>query len=76
MTDSALKLALRLLKNGIRFRFQHIAGKPDRPQALSPEVTHDGIARCIMCNLWKIPDKIPNLSIPEWRELLNSCISI
>jgi MoaA/NifB/PqqE/SkfB family radical SAM enzyme len=72
MTDSALKLALRLLKNGIRFRFQHFTGKPGMPQALSLEVTHDCIARCIMCNIWKIPDKVPNLSIPEWRELLSS----
>ena len=72
MTDSALRLALRLLKNGVRYRFQHIAGKPGMPQALSLEVTHDCIARCIMCNIWKIPDTVPNLSIPEWRELLSS----
>jgi MoaA/NifB/PqqE/SkfB family radical SAM enzyme len=72
MTDSELKFVLRLFKNGIRFRFQHLTGKPGMPQALSLEVTHDCIARCIMCNIWKIPDQVPNLSIPQWRGLLSS----
>lgn len=72
MTDSALKLALRLLKNGIRFRFQHIAGKPGRPQALSLEVTHNCVARCVMCNIWKIPADVPNLHVRQWIELLSS----
>lgn len=35
VADSALKLAWRKLKNGIRFRFQHFAGKPRMPQAFS-----------------------------------------
>jgi MoaA/NifB/PqqE/SkfB family radical SAM enzyme len=72
MTESALKLALRLLKNGFRFRCQHLAGKPGRPQAISLEVTHDCVARCIMCNIWKIPDEVPNLTVPQWIELLSS----
>ena len=72
MTESALKLALRLLKNGIRFRCQHIAGKPGRPQAISLEVTHDCVARCMMCNIWKIPGEVPNLTVPQWIELLSS----
>ena len=72
MTDSAMKLALRLLKNGIRFRYRHAAGKPGRPQALSLEVTHDCVARCVMCNIWKIPRDVPNLSVPQWIELLSS----
>jgi len=72
MTDSALKFALRLFKNGIRFRYQHVSGKTGMPQALSLEVTHDCIARCIMCNIWKIPGQVPNLSVPEWRGLLSS----
>ena len=72
MAHSALKLALRLLKNGIRFRGQQVAGKPGRPQALSLEVTHACIARCIMCNIWKIPADVPNLPVPQWIELLSS----
>ena len=72
MTNSAFKLALRLLKNGIRFRCQRVVGKPGRPQALSLEFTHDCVARCIMCNIWKIPGDVPNLSVPEWIDLLSS----
>ena len=72
MTDSAFKLALRLLKNGIRFQWQQIWGKPGTPQALSLEVTHDCVARCVMCNIWKIPRDVPNLAISQWLELLSS----
>ena len=72
MTNSALILALRLLKNGIRFRCQHLAGKPGRPQALSLEVTHNCVAHCVMCNIWKIPADVPNLPVPEWIKLLSS----
>ncbi len=67
MTDSVFKLALRLLKNGIRFRWQHIWGKPGTPQALSLEITHDCVARCVMCNIWKIPREVPNLAISQCR---------
>ena len=72
MAHSALMLALRLLKNGTRFRWQHIWGKPGTPQALSLEVTHDCVARCVMCNIWKIPRDVPNLAISQWLELLSS----
>lgn len=72
MTNSALKLALRLLMNGIRFRCQRRTGKPGRPQALSLEVTHDCVARCVMCNIWKIPASVPNLPVAQWIELLSS----
>ena len=72
MIPYALKLALRLLKNGIQFRYRHAVGKPGRPQALSLEVTHDCVARCVMCNIWKIPADVPNLPVPQWIELLSS----
>ena len=72
MTDSALKLALRLLKNGIRFRWQHITGKTGKPQALSLEITHECVARCVMCNIWKIPPDVPDLGVPQWIGLLSS----
>ncbi len=71
-SQSALILALRLLKNGIRFRYQHLVGKPGRPQALTLEVTHDCVARCVMCNIWKIPPDVPNLTVAQWMELLSS----
>ena len=72
MADSALTLALRLLKNGIRFRWQRIAGKTGKPQALSLEITHECVARCVMCNIWKIPPDVSDLSVTQWIGLLSS----
>ncbi len=74
MAQSALKLASHLLKNGIQFRWRQAVGKPGRPQALSLEVTHDCVARCIMCNIWKIPADVPNLPVLQWIELLSSAL--
>lgn len=70
-TDIA-KLIARLLFNGIRFRFLHMTGRPGRPQAVSIEITHDCIARCVMCNIWKIPARVPNLPVIDWLALLAS----
>lgn len=72
MADSILTLAGRLLKNGLRFHYLKRTGKPGRPQAISLEITHDCIAQCIMCNIWKIPRDVPNLPIEDWIHLLSS----
>ena len=72
MKDSILHVAGKLIKNGIRFQYQKRTGKPGRVQALSLEVTHNCIARCVMCNIWKIPKEVPNLSADEWIHLLSS----
>ncbi len=72
MKESTFQLAGQLLKNGLRFQYQKRMGKPGRPQAISLEVTHDCIAQCIMCNIWKISKDVPNLSINEWLHLLSS----
>lgn len=72
MTGSLLKLVLGLLKNGLRFKYLKWSGKPSRPQALSLEITHHCIAKCIMCNIWKIPKEVPELSIDECLDLLSS----
>ena len=66
------KLAIQLLINGLRFRYLKRTGKPGKPQAISLEITHDCIAKCIMCNIWKIPSEVPNLSIEEWLCLLSA----
>jgi len=66
------QLALRLLKNALRFQYLKHTGRPGKPQAVSLEITHDCVARCIMCNIWKIPGDVPNLTIPQWLELLSS----
>jgi MoaA/NifB/PqqE/SkfB family radical SAM enzyme len=72
MADSILTLAGQLFKNGLRFQYLKRTGKPGRPQAVSLEITHDCIAQCIMCNIWKIPSEVPNLPIEDWINLLSS----
>ncbi len=72
MKDSILYIAGKLLKNGIRFQYLKRTGKPGKVQALSLEITHDCIAKCIMCNIWKIPRGVPNLPIEDWVHLLSS----
>jgi MoaA/NifB/PqqE/SkfB family radical SAM enzyme len=72
MTDSALRLAGQLFRNGLRYHYLKMTGKPGRPQAVSLEITHNCIARCIMCNIWKIPREVPNLPIEDWLHLLSS----
>jgi MoaA/NifB/PqqE/SkfB family radical SAM enzyme len=72
MTDSILPLVGQLFKNGLRFQYLKRTGKPGRPQAVSLEITHDCIAKCIMCNIWKIPREVPNLPIEDWIHLLSS----
>ena len=72
MTMETAQLATRLLKNALRYRYLRYTGKPFKPQAVSLEITHDCVARCIMCNIWKIPREVPNLAMPQWLELLSS----
>ena len=72
MANDATRLAIRLLRNGIRFQYLKNTGKPGRPQALSLEITHECIARCIMCNIWQIPRNVPNLPADQWVRLLSS----
>jgi MoaA/NifB/PqqE/SkfB family radical SAM enzyme len=72
MAIDATRLAIGLLINAIRFQYLKHTGKPGRPQALSLEITHECIARCIMCNIWKIPHEVPNLSADQWIKLLSS----
>jgi MoaA/NifB/PqqE/SkfB family radical SAM enzyme len=72
MTDSIFQLARQLFKNGLRFKYLKWTGKPGRPQAVSLEITHHCIAKCIMCNIWKIPREVPDLPIEDWIKLLSS----
>ena len=72
MTDSILHLAGQLFKNGLRFQYLERTGKPGKPQAVSIEITHHCIAKCVMCNIWKIPRDVPILSIDDWIRFLAS----
>ncbi|MEN8245297.1 MAG: radical SAM/SPASM domain-containing protein [Thermodesulfobacteriota bacterium] len=69
---NTLQLSTLLLRNALRFQYLRLTGKPAKPQAVSLEITHDCVARCIMCNIWKIPSDVPNLAMPQWLELLSS----
>ncbi|WP_373501595.1 radical SAM protein [Desulfococcus sp.] len=71
MPDSLITLAGRLITNGIRFRCLRASGKVQKPSAVSIEVTHQCIARCIMCNIWRIPRDTPSLSAQDWLALLS-----
>ena len=64
-------LALKLLKNGIRYRYLRTFGKSCKPNALSIEITQRCIARCIMCNIWKSPERV-ELSSEDWINLLST----
>jgi MoaA/NifB/PqqE/SkfB family radical SAM enzyme len=65
-------IAARLVGNGLRYRYLRLSGKPGRPQAVSLEVTHRCVCRCVMCNIWKIPESVPDLPLEEWVTLLSS----
>jgi MoaA/NifB/PqqE/SkfB family radical SAM enzyme len=72
MANTLAKLTARLIKNGIRYHYLRSTGKPGKPAAVSLEVTHECIAKCDMCNIWKIPREVPSLPLEKWVGLLSS----
>jgi MoaA/NifB/PqqE/SkfB family radical SAM enzyme len=68
----AAKVAVGLLRNGLRYRCLRMAARAGRPQAVSLEVTHACVCRCLMCNIWKIPSSVPDLALEEWATLLSN----
>ena len=72
MRDLVTQLVRALIKNGLRFQYLKWSGRPGRPQAVSLEITHNCIAKCIMCNIWKIPHDVPELSANDWLGFLSS----
>ena len=72
MNGSVLKLVGRLVLNGLRFQYLKRTGHPGKPQAISLEITHHCIAKCIMCNIWKIPGHVKDLPLAQWVRLLSS----
>jgi len=65
------RLAVRLVRNGLRYQYLRLRGKPGRPQAISLEVTRRCVCHCVMCNIWKVPRQDPELSLDEWVDLLS-----
>jgi MoaA/NifB/PqqE/SkfB family radical SAM enzyme len=70
VAESLSRLAAQCVANGIRFRCQRVSGSMTKPKAVSLELTHRCVARCIMCNIWRIPPDKPSLSGPAWISLL------
>ncbi len=67
------RILLTLAARGMRYRCLKAAGLPARPEALSIEVTRRCIARCLMCNIWRMP-AVPELEARDWLKLLDSPI--
>lgn len=65
-------LLIRLLRNGMKYRYCRLTGASCRPQAISLEVTHFCMGRCMMCNIWRIPASVKDLSLESWFGLLRS----
>jgi MoaA/NifB/PqqE/SkfB family radical SAM enzyme len=72
MNKTLFNTLTTLFLNGLRYRYQKKTGSPGRPQALSLEITHKCIAKCIMCNIWRIPKDEPELSTDDWLDLLSN----
>jgi MoaA/NifB/PqqE/SkfB family radical SAM enzyme len=65
------RILLSLAARGVRYRCLKAMGLPGRPEALSIEVTRRCIAKCLMCNIWRMP-VIPELAACDWLKLLES----
>jgi MoaA/NifB/PqqE/SkfB family radical SAM enzyme len=65
-------MILRLLRNGLRYQALRVSGRAVKPQALSLEITHKCIAKCLMCNIWKIPESVQDLHMEDWLNVLSS----
>lgn len=62
----------KLIGNGVRYRRLRGSGAPYRLEALSLEITHRCVCRCLMCNIWKIAPQVPDLELSVWQDLLRS----
>jgi len=62
---------MTLAARGIRYRCLKAMGLAARPEALSIEVTRRCIAKCLMCNIWRMP-VTAELAAGDWLELLAS----
>ena len=74
MDQEIQKIARTLFINGQCYRYKKITGNPGTIRAVSLEITHRCIAKCIMCNIWRIPVDEPELSADEWLKLLSDSV--
>jgi MoaA/NifB/PqqE/SkfB family radical SAM enzyme len=64
------RLLFTLAIRGGRFCFLKTTGRPGRIEALSVEVTRHCVAKCVMCNIWRMRPTSPELSAGDWLKLL------
>lgn len=64
------RLLLTLALRGARYHLLKISGRPGRIEALSMEVTRRCVARCVMCNIWRMRPAAPELAAGDWLKLL------
>jgi MoaA/NifB/PqqE/SkfB family radical SAM enzyme len=72
MNVTIFKKAAKLFFIGLCYRYKKKTGAAMKTQALSLEITHRCVARCIMCNIWRIPMDEPELSTGDCLKLLAS----
>lgn len=65
------RLLSTLFFRGLSYRFHKLSGLPSAPEALSIEITHRCIARCLMCNIWRIPPEVKDLPVDDWLGFLD-----
>jgi len=65
------RILLSLVARGVRYRCLKSMGLPGPPEALSIEVTRRCIAKCLMCNIWRMP-AVPEFVAADWLRLLES----
>jgi MoaA/NifB/PqqE/SkfB family radical SAM enzyme len=58
-------VASRLLCNALKFRYSQLRSRPQKPAVLSLALTNRCNSHCIMCNIWKTADNIPELKSLE-----------
>jgi hypothetical protein len=60
------RLLFTLALRAGRYRFLKATGRPGRLEALSLEVTRRCVARCVMCNIWRMRPDQPELDAAGW----------
>ncbi len=68
------RILQQLATRSLRYRCLKATGSPGRTEAMSLEVTQRCIAKCLMCNIWRMPVASPELEAEEWLKLLQSPI--
>jgi MoaA/NifB/PqqE/SkfB family radical SAM enzyme len=74
--EAWMRVAAQLIRNGIRFRYLRrsrrcLTGKVPKAQAMSIEITRRCVARCRMCNIWRVGPNAPELAATDWLNLLS-----